>query len=380
MNDMTGTVDIICTTDSMISCFLIPYIRLFEKKGFQVKCFCSRTGSYFDRLAAMGIDMQELPFTRNPLTLHNIQAYGALRRNHADGHLKLIFCHEPVGGAVGRLYGKYKKTRVIYMVHGFHFFHGAPVVNWLLFYPVERILSHMTDLLITINQEDYSFAKKHMKAKQIAYLPGVGVDTDRFAPGVCDREKKRQELGLNPDDVALLSVGEVNENKNQSIILDAMCALANPRIHYFIAGVGGKETEVRQKAASLGMEDQVHLLGYRSDCNELYAAADIFCFPSYREGLPVALMEAMSSALPVIASRIRGNVDLVDASGGILLSPDDTDGFAKAIRFFADACEQRKTYGAYNREKVQIYQIGSVLSEFEEMIDKLVSGAYPCIE
>ena len=166
----------------------------------------------------------------------------------------------------------------------------------------------------------------------------------------------------------LISVGELNDNKNHVAVLKAMqqCGLTN--VHYLIAGVGDTEEFLLSSAKQFGLDKQLHLLGYRNDCQELYAASDVFCFPSFREGLSVALMEAMASSLPVIASRIRGNVDLIQPQGGVLLAPDDVDGIATAIEQMTDKA-YRQQCGKHNRKVIDNYELSAVLPQFYQMID-----------
>lgn len=227
----------------------------------------------------------------------------------------LIHCHSPICSAIVRLVAqKYRKkygTKVIYTAHGFHFFKGAPLKNWILFYPIEKWASKYTDILITINHEDYHRARKKFKAVKTVYIPGVGVDTEKFNRGFVDINSKRRELGLKSDDFMLLSVGELSVRKNQKVVIEALGKIQDQHIHYFIAGIGEKEKEYKDLAGKLGLEDNVHLLGYRTDISELCQIADLFVFPSAQEGLPMALMEAIACKTPVLCSNIRGNTDLV---------------------------------------------------------------------
>ena len=176
----------------------------------------------------------------------------------------LMHCHSPIGSVVARIAAcnaRKKGMKVIYTAHGFHFYKGAPKKNWLVFYPIEKMCSKLTDVLITINQEDYIFAKKHMKAKKIEYIPGVGIDIKKFNNGEFDRAAKRKELGLDADDIMLLSVGELNQNKNHEVIIKAIGALENQNIHYFIAGKGDKEELLKKLAEQKNVK--LHLLGRR---------------------------------------------------------------------------------------------------------------------
>ena len=363
----TKKVFIVCTTDSMISSFLIPYIEAFQDAGYTVRCFCSRTGNHFDYLRELNIDVTELQFTRNPISFDNLKAYKKLLSIMKSETPDLVFCHEPVGGVMGRLTGHKVHSKVIYMVHGFHFYKGAPIINWLVFYPIEKVMSCFTDILITINSEDYSFAKKHMKARRCEFLPGVGIDIKKYNKSDESRYNTRHSLGFNDDDVVIISVGELNENKNHIAVLKAMNNISCKNVHFVIAGVGDKKDYLLENAELLGLKDNLHLLGYRNDCNNLYAASDIFCFPSFREGLSVALMEAMASSLPVIASNIRGNVDLIQSEGGILVKPDDINEISSAIQKMLDT-EYRISCGKYNRRIIEKYSTNFVLSEFCKIV------------
>lgn len=362
---MKPVIAIVCTTDSMISSFLLPYISAFESKGYEVQCFCSRTGKYYDVLCEKGVKLTELPFTRNPFTLDNVRALRILNNVLKDRNVKMVFCHEPVGGVMGRLAAWKNRIPSTYMVHGFHFFRGAPIINWVIYYPIEKIMSYITDVLFTINCEDYEFAKKHMKARQIEYLPGVGIDINKYDSVSYDRNQKRKELDISEDSLVLISVGELNTNKNHIAILEAINLMKNEvkkKICYVIAGVGDCETRLKLVAERYGIS--LLLLGYRNDCEELYAASDIFCFPSYREGLSVALMEAMAAGLPVMASKIRGNVDLIDEDGGILVNPDNYHEMSNALERICLSDDTRISYGSHNKKRIQEFGISRVLPRF----------------
>ena len=266
----------------------------------------------------LGCNITRIDFSRSPLNKGNVKAYKQLKKLISENHYDIVHCHTPIAGAITRLAcRKYRKDRlkVIYTAHGFHFYKGAPLKNWLIYYPIEKFCSRFTDVLITINREDYEFAKKKMKAKRVEYVPGVGIDVDRFANTVVDRAAKRRELGIPEDAFLLFSVGELNENKNHQIVIRALAELKNPNVHYMIAGKGPLHDYLPDLAKKLGVADQVHLLGYRDDVAELYKTADKYVLPSKREGLNVSLLEAVASGLPCIVSRIRGNVDLINNHG-----------------------------------------------------------------
>ena len=346
-----------------ISKFHIPYLKMFQEAGWETAvaarndyesstdCKIPFCDTYYDVL-----------FERSPFKIANIKAFLQLKEIIEQGEYDIIHCHTPVGAILTRLAAikaRKRGTKVFYTAHGFHFYKGAPLKNWLLYFPAEWICAHFTDVLITINQEDYALARKCMKAKKVAYVPGVGIDLKRFTDISVDREKKRAELGAPSDAILLLSVGDLNQNKNHQIIIRAMAHLNNPKIKYIIAGTGEEAERLVGLAKSLDLENRVALLGYRTDIADLCHAADIFCFPSYREGLPVALMEAMARGLPCVVSRIRGNVDLIDENGGIFFDPSNVQECVSAISSLINA--ERIQMCQHNMKVINQYALESVL-------------------
>ena len=209
---------------------------------------------------------------------------------------------------------KLRKTgvKVFYTAHGFHFYKGAPLKNWLIFYPIEKFCSRFTDTLITINSEDYELAKKKMKAKCIEYVPGVGVDVDKFKNAVVDKAAKRRELGIPENAFLLLSVGELNENKNHQIVIHELVQLRNSNIHYLIAGEGPLHDDLIKLSEDLDVKQQVHVVGFRNDVEQLYKTADVNVFPSIREGFGLAAIEGMAAGLPLICSDNRGTREFAE--------------------------------------------------------------------
>lgn len=246
----------------------------------------------------------------------------------------LVHCHSPIGGVVCRLAcrkARKRGTKVIYTAHGFHFFKGAPLKNWILFYPVEKMCAKVTDILITINGEDYSRAKA-WKSVDVKYVPGIGVHTDRFSLDAVEDSSLREQLNFTTDDFVFMSTGQISVRKNQEAIIRAISKINNPKIKYLIVGTGELEKQLKLLAKELNVENRIIFAGYRGDVNKLLRVVDAFIFPSLQEGLPVALMEAMASGLPVICSNIRGNTDLIQhGEGGYLVEPRDYSGYAEAM-------------------------------------------------
>ena len=299
--------------------------------------------------------------SRSPLSVGNVKAIKEIKKIAETNSYDIIHCHTPIAAMCTRLAcQKVRKhgTRVIYTAHGFHFYKGAPKKNWLLFYPIEKICSYFTDVLITINREDFCLARERMCAKETIYVPGVGIDLSDFDIDYAERNIIRNNLGVS-EEVVLFSVGELNVNKNHEVVIRAIADMDN--ICYLIAGEGALREHLTEVIASLGMQDRVHLLGFCDDLKKLYRAADVFVFPSHREGLSVSLMEAMASGLPVACSRIRGNVDLVDELGGKFFDSMSVQACRSAIMDVL--AESTSALGKHNAEKVKEFSLEKVIEE-----------------
>lgn len=366
---------IIASVASMIDQFNMQNIQLLLEHGYVVDVACNckegntisdeRIESMIKELDSKGVRVIHVPIPRKLVNIKGIINSILFLKKIMDGEQYcLMHCHSPIGSVIARVAAiKARKngTKIIYTAHGFHFYKGAPIKNWVLFYPIEKYLSRMTDVLITINKEDYEFACKHMGAKQVKYIPGVGIDTKKFKLDNFDVSSKRKELGVSDDDIVIISVGELNQNKNHEIVIKALSKLNNQKIHFFIAGKGEKERYLYNLANHLKVN--LHLLGYRTDVVELLNMADLYVFPSFREGLSVALMEAMAAGLPCIVSKIRGNVDLIkEGKGGYLCAPDNEFEFAKKIN---QLCLNRKlmfNMKIYNYHIIRKFDMKKILN------------------
>lgn len=361
-----------------INVFHLSYIQWFHEQGWQVDVAARND---FDNPKDCVIPYCDhyynIPFERSPLKPENLKALKELKKLIDREQYDLIHCHTPVGGVATRIAAskcrRSGKTKVAYTAHGFHFYTGALLLNWLIFYPVERILAHETDLLITMNTEDYSRARK-FKAKRVAYVNGVGLDLDRFVPlKEEEKEKIREDLHLKKEDVFAITVGNLIKRKNQVTLIEAVNRLDNPHFHLFICGDGQCYEELKKVASDLGISCQIHFLGFRKDVEKLCGAADLFLFASVQEGLPVAVMEAMACGLPIVASKIRGNIDLIDSGkGGYLVQPKDADGFAKAIISVIKDKKKAESMENYNFKRIKEYSKEKVMDQMAELYRSLM--------
>ena len=321
-----------------------------------------------EHLAENGVFFHQIEFSRKPYSLKNLKAYKQLLELCKMERFDAIHCNTPVGGFFGRIVGsKCKISSIIYQAHGFHFYKGAPLINWLVYYPIEKWLAHKTDILITINNEDYNLAKNKMHLKKggrVEYVPGVGIDAAQYKYNLMVRNKKREELGFSSSDIILISAGELIKRKNYKTAIDAVILAKNPRIHYLICGEGPLKDKLMNYCQQRNMEKHIHFLGFTTNVKDLMLASDIFVLSSVQEGLARCLMEAMASKLPCVVSDIRGNNDLIKQNvGGFLCNPKDYRDFCNKITLLSTDYHMREEMGASNADIVDsVFSINSVVS------------------
>ena len=330
----------VATVRSHIGQFHMPLIRALKAAGHTVHA------AYRDNSAdKKGLDLSavdqvfEIPFERSPYSPRNLLAHRKLKAVIDRGNYDIIHCHTPMGAVVTRLAaGKARKrgTKVFYTAHGFHFYRGAPRLNWALYYPVEKLLSSRTDTLITINHEDHDLAlSRRFAAKRIVRIDGVGVELDRFAPVTGqERSAARAELGFAPEQTVLLYAADLSKRKNQPMLFRALARLkdAYPDLLLLLPGQPIAQAEYERQCAELGISHMVRFLGYRRDIDRLLAACDAVVSSSRQEGLPLNLIEAAARGRFIIATDVRGNADVVKQSGsGVLVKLNDDEAMAAEI-------------------------------------------------
>lgn len=359
----------VATISDTINAFLVPHIEILLDQGHYVDIACNIQMHLNPRLLERGCKVFNLEFQRSPLAMQNYQSYREMINIITNENYDLVHVHTPVAAACTRLAcRKFSNTKVIYTAHGFHFFKGAPIKNWLLYYPIEYILARYTDVLITINKEDYDRARKSLKACKVEYISGVGLNTEKFSNVSVDKLAKRIELNVSPEAYCILSVGELNQNKNHETVIKAIATLNNRNIQYIICGEGPLEDYLKDLAMKLGLEKQVKLLGYRSDIAEIFKVADVFVFPSFREGLPVALMEAMASGLPIICSDIRGNRELIEnGKNGYIVESNDSKEISFKINNIYQEIKANEQIRNENQMKVKQFDIKCVINKLQKI-------------
>ncbi len=351
--------------------FHLPCFKLFKEKGWQVDVAC-----HGDRELPYCDNRFEIPIRRFPADRENLKAYKELKSIIKNGGYSIIHCHTPMGGVLARLaaMGERKKgVKVIYTAHGFHFYKGAPLLNWLVFYPIELAFSTVTDCLITINNEDYEFAKKHLKAKKTVKVNGVGFNSDLFYK-VTDEEKLRlrREKGYDTDETVLIYVAEMNENKNQGMLIRAMQRLkkADEKYRLLLVGADNYNGRYIRLAEDLGVSDCVEFLGHRNDVSDLVHMSDIAVCSSLREGLPVNVMEAMACGLPVVLADNRGHRELCrDGYNGYIISPNDDAAMAEKIKMINNNKDLYNKLSDNGVKLAEPFSKEKVLNEVETVYD-----------
>jgi glycosyltransferase EpsD len=339
------------TVDIHFKAFHLPYLKWFKEQGWEV------------HVAAAGdielpyVDQKyNIPIKRSPFRKENLNAYRNLKLIINKNKYDIIHCHTPMGGVLTRLAARKArkiKTKVLYTAHGFHFCKGAPLIYWLLYYPIERTLSRLTDCLITINQEDFNLAVNHsFKAKEIKHVHGVGVNTDIYKP-VGEQEKHfyRKKYGYFSNQFIMFYAAEFNRNKNQKLLIESLAHIKNEEhnIKLLLAGEGPLLKECQDLAVKLGVDKLIDFLGYRNDIDSLLKISDVAVASSFREGLPVNIMEAMACGLPVIANDNRGHRELVVNNKNGWIIKNNSEDFSSKIMLLVRDNDLKSTLGLEGR-------------------------------
>ncbi len=355
--------------------FFTELIRELYQQGHMVEIACNAAVADVPEIyRELGCKVHQISCTRSPIHKGTIVAVRELRKLVSENHYDIVHCHTPIAAMCTRLACRplrKKGLKVFYTAHGFHFYKGAPLKNWLLYYPVEWICAWWTDVLITINKEDYARAKKHMHAGRVEYIPGVGVDTKKFSAHLlseAERAATRRGLGIPKDSFVLLSVGELHPRKNHKVVIDALTELHDPNIAYLIAGDGELRGSYQKQIDENGLSDSIKLLGYRSDIAELCQIADCFVHPSVREGLGIAPLEGMASGLPLISAKINGILDYTeDGKTGCCVDPRSVDEMKAAVMKMYSDRAFREECGKHNTEAVKAFSMEESLKAMEQI-------------
>ena len=367
---------ITATVQSHIAQFHIPLITMLKESGYEVHVAARNNLVEKNGLKLEGPDkIYDIPFDRSPYSKKNVEAYKQLKKILVENRYDIVHCNTPVGGVITRLVAKrFRKygMKVYYTAHGFHFYKGAPIQNWILYYPIEKWLARYTDKLIAITKEDYELASSKFKTN-VYRIHGVGVSIKKYYPYDKDKiDYLKRQLGFSQDDFILLCTGELNKNKNQSTVIKAVSEIVKdiPNVKLLLAGNGPMEEKLKNLVCKLKIEQHVKLLGYRIDLEKYVNISDVIISASFREGLGLNIIEGMLCRKPVIASSNRGHRELVKENAtGYIVSPDNIKGFSHCILKFYTTKEQLKNWGDNSFKSVWRYTADKVLEELKIIYD-----------
>lgn len=362
------------TVDSHILQFHLPFLKYFKEHGYEV-----HVATNGDEKIPYCDFKHIVPFERNPLKFNNIKAVKLLRQICLEEKFDIIHTHTPMGSVVTRLAAvqsrKKYNTRVIYTAHGFHFFKGASLKNWLIFYNVEKWLSKYTDTLILINEEDFELAKKKFSKRchDIHYVPGVGIDESKFNFKLSAKEKKeiRNSLGLDEKDFIMIYPAELSKRKRQIWLINALSDFIkkNSNVHLLLPGKDSLNGKCQKIVEEKGLSNQIHFLGYRNDIPKLLKISNLALSSANQEGLPVNIMEAMYVGLPIVGTDCRGNRDLIkDNINGYLIQLNDNKRFASCVEKLY--LVKNDKFSNKSRQIVKDYMLDLVLEKMEKIYEK----------
>lgn len=370
---------------SMVDLFNRDNIAILEEMGYKVDVAANfDEGSVYSKAQAeefknelerCGHKVINVPVPRKTSDIKGmIDTVRILRKHMAKMQYDIVHCQSPIGGVLCRIAAApFRKNgmKVLYYAHGFHFFDGADIENWLIYYNVEKICAHFTDCLITLNKEDYNRAMNKF-ATTVRYVPGIGLDLDEIAGVDIERDEVRRELGIDADKKIVLSVCELSKRKNCQVALEAFAMADRDDAVLVFCGIGEQLDMLTEMAVSMGISDKVVFAGFREDIIRIIKASDVFVFSTKQEGLPAALMQAMACGLPVMCSRIRGNVDLIEhKKQGFMCSHSNVEYFAKGISTLLDNKKLRYEMGARNKEVIRNFDKNIVNKRMKDIYKSL---------
>jgi glycosyltransferase EpsD len=366
---MSSNVLFVSNTASF-SKFNLPYIDWFKTQGWNV----DYASAGEEEIIGCRQNFK-IPISRKPFSYGNLISIRMMRKILKYNDYKILHCHTPMGAVIARLAArKYRKTglKVIYTAHGFHFYNGSKLLNWFTYYFIEKYLARFTDCLITINREDYECAmNRKFKTKFIFQINGVGVNLNRFAP-INDSEKAqlRFKMGYQKQNFILLYIAEFIPRKNHKLLINSIAKLKEqiPNLKVIFAGKGILLEQYERKIRKLQLNEYVNFIGYRQDIEKWCQISDIHVSTSLQEGQGLNNIEAMASGLPIVCSRIRGHIDVVnDGRNGFLFDLNRPNDMIKRIIMLYEDNNLREMISKNNLADVGKYSITKSIGKMSEI-------------
>jgi glycosyltransferase involved in cell wall biosynthesis len=367
----------VTTVSGTIAHFLTPYAEHFRALGWRVDAAARGAGSDA-RLIESFDHVNELPLSRS------MRDVGALWRGERavaklllDSRPDIVHVHTPIAAFVTRLAVRRmpaaRRPLVAYTAHGFHFHEGGRVAVNAAFVAAEKVAGRWTDRLVVINDEDHKAARQHriVRSGRLVQMPGIGVDTarykrDRIPPA--EIADARRRMGVDADAPLFVIVGELNRNKRQQDVIEALALMRHSEAHLALVGDGPAQADLEALVQASGLAARVHLTGLVRDVRPLVATATALVLSSSREGLPRSIMEALSMGVPVIASTARGCRELVGTDAGAIVAAGDVRGYAAAMDRFIDNPQERDAMGQRGRARmIEDYELQVLIRLHESM-------------
>lgn len=355
--------------------FHLPYLHWFQEQGYEVHIACAG-----DEEVPFTDKKWTIPFVRSPFSSGHFQAYKILKEVINRESYCLIHCHTPMASIVTRLAAKEarsKGTKVLYTAHGFHFYNGAPSINWLTYYPVELFTSAHADAIITINSEDYQrISKKGNKKTNYFLIPGIGVDKGKFFP-VADQKRLqiRATNQFHSTDFIAVYAAEFIARKNHQFIIEAISRHTKefPKLKVLFCGRGVLKDKMEALVKDKKLESTVYFLGFREDVSEVFKMADIGISSSKQEGLGLNLIEEMMCGLPIVATVDRGHKEIVQpGENGYLFEQNNEQEFIAHLKKLYDHPQLVARMGKKAFELSHQFEITNSLKEMAAIYTKFL--------
>lgn len=352
-------------------------MKMLQEKGYEVHAVANPDHGRKEEIEEMGVVCWDIPFSRSPYHVDNFKAMSKLTHLFRNHYFDLIHVHTPVASFLVRYMAKrYNQGAVLYTAHGFHFYKGAPIQNWFIYYTAEKIASRWTDGLIVMNEEDYENGRRlgFIENQSLFFTHGVGIALEDYRKDVHGNLYIRQNLNINPNDIVIAYIAELNDNKNHMFLLKNWDRLIQhfPDVHCLIIGKGEKEKELMTYVRGESLKN-IHFLGYRSDIPEILLQSDIVSLLSYREGLPRCIMEGMAAGKPLVVTNIRGSRDLVKhGENGFVVDLDDDEALVEYFTKLIQDKDLREKMGRDSLQKIQDYKLENVLEEMKQIYSNYI--------
>lgn len=362
----------VTTVSRTINAFLVPHIRNIVKEGNNVEIACNIDLDISEELS--DIKLNKIDFSRNPFSIDNLKAIKQIRKLYKVKKYDIVHVHTPVASFITRYALKDKSVKIIYTAHGFHFYNGASKLNWFIYYSLEKLASKWTDVLITINNEDFKRAKSKFENKrcEVHKINGIGIDLKNYKKEEFDLRFKK-ELGLEENDFVITVIAELIKRKNHNQIIEAVSRIEEKsNVKIIFVGNGILFEEIKRKIKAKNLNENIKLLGYRTDVSKIISISDVIALFSLHEGLPRNLMEGMAQGKAILCTNIRGNNDLIeDRENGILVSVNDYNETKNRIIEMTRNIKLTEELGKNNEKKVELYDIKNVLKQMDKIYKKI---------